>query len=172
MEAVREALARAQEAADYSCLMGAAAWGALAGGRARRAALLNRSPRVPAPPAALAAPPAPAPPSTAPACPRHTAAAAQLLAQHIAVNGAKPSYIFQVDIIYFHYFSFINSIHYNDAILYSPLLYINHCSTQQKINAHDLSILPCLTLPLPITLGIGGFEPHTGQPSYVSNNLI
>ncbi|CAB3231136.1 unnamed protein product [Arctia plantaginis] len=102
MEAVREALARAQEAVDYSCLMGAAAWGALAGGRARRAALLNRSPRVPAPPAAIAAAPAPTAhnthtsPSTTPSCPRHTAAAAQLLAQHIAVNGAKPSYIFQV----------------------------------------------------------------------------
>ncbi|KAJ8726284.1 hypothetical protein PYW07_000982 [Mythimna separata] len=94
MEAVREALARAQEAADYACLVGAATWGALAGGRARRAALLTRAPRDPAP-GAPAAPPA-APPQAAPSHPRHTAAAAQLLAQHAAVNGAKPAYIFQV----------------------------------------------------------------------------
>ncbi|XP_047042059.1 anaphase-promoting complex subunit 5 isoform X1 [Helicoverpa zea] len=94
MEAVREALARAQEAADYACLVGAATWGALAGGRARRAALLTRAPRDP-PPGAPAAPLA-APPAAAPSHPRHTAAAAQLLAQHAAVNGAKPAYIFQV----------------------------------------------------------------------------
>lgn len=85
MEAVREALARAQEAADYLCLMAAATWGALAGGRARRAALLDRAPRPPASASAHLA-----------SCPRHNAAATQLLAQHTAVNGAKPRYIFQV----------------------------------------------------------------------------
>ncbi|XP_022820605.1 anaphase-promoting complex subunit 5 [Spodoptera litura] len=93
MEAVREALARAQEAADYACLVGAATWGALAGGRARRAALLTRAPRDP-PPGTPAAPLA-APAAAAPSHPRYTAAAAQLLAQHAAVNGAKPAYIFQ-----------------------------------------------------------------------------
>ncbi|XP_026737731.1 anaphase-promoting complex subunit 5-like [Trichoplusia ni] len=91
MEAVREALARAQEAADYACLVGAATWGALAGGRARRAALLTRAPRSSPPPAAPTVPPA-----ATPSHPRHTAAAAQLLAQHAAANGAKPAYIFQV----------------------------------------------------------------------------
>lgn len=94
MEAVREALARAQEAADYACLVGAATWGALAGGRARRAALLTRAPRDPQPGAPAA--PLAASPTAAPSHPRHTAAAAQLLAQHAAVNGAKPAYIFQV----------------------------------------------------------------------------
>ncbi|CAH1644992.1 unnamed protein product [Spodoptera littoralis] len=75
-------------------LVGAATWGALAGGRARRAALLTRAPRDP-PPGAPAAPLA-APAAAAPSHPRYTAAAAQLLAQHAAVNGAKPAYIFQV----------------------------------------------------------------------------
>ncbi|KAI8427752.1 hypothetical protein MSG28_002177 [Choristoneura fumiferana] len=73
MESVREALATAQEAGDGACLAHAAAWGALAGGRARRAALLLRVPRA------------------APA-----AAAAQLMAQHAAVNSAKPADVFQV----------------------------------------------------------------------------
>ncbi|XP_035445603.1 anaphase-promoting complex subunit 5 isoform X1 [Spodoptera frugiperda] len=94
MEAVREALARAQEAADYACLVGAGTWGALAGGRARRAALLSRAPRDPVPGAPAA--PLTAPAAAAPSHPRYTAAAAQLLAQHAAVNGAKPAYIFQV----------------------------------------------------------------------------
>ncbi|XP_026757188.1 anaphase-promoting complex subunit 5 isoform X2 [Galleria mellonella] len=74
MEAVREALAAAQGAADGAALAHAAAWGALAGGRARRAALLARVPRAP----------------------RVAAAAAQLMAQHAAVNGAKPSEVFQI----------------------------------------------------------------------------
>lgn len=74
MESVREALAAAQEAGDGSCLAHAAAWGALAGGRARRAALLLRVPRAPRP----------------------AAAAAQLMAQHAAVNSAKPADVFQV----------------------------------------------------------------------------
>ncbi|XP_026328137.1 anaphase-promoting complex subunit 5 isoform X2 [Hyposmocoma kahamanoa] len=74
MEGVREALATAQEAGDTACLAHAAAWGALAGGRARRAALLTKMPRAPRP----------------------AAAAAQLLAQHAAVNGAKPSDVFQI----------------------------------------------------------------------------
>ncbi|KAM3959023.1 anaphase promoting complex subunit 5 ida [Aphomia sociella] len=74
MEAVREALAAAQAAADSAALAHAAAWGALAGGRARRAALLARVPRAP----------------------RVAAAAAQLMAQHAAVNGAKPAEVFQI----------------------------------------------------------------------------
>ncbi|CAH0404756.1 unnamed protein product [Chilo suppressalis] len=74
MEGVREALAAAQEAADGCCLAHAAAWGALAGGRARRAALLARVPRAP----------------------RVAASAAQLMAQHAAVNGAKPADVFQI----------------------------------------------------------------------------
>ncbi|KAL0894705.1 hypothetical protein ABMA27_013244 [Loxostege sticticalis] len=74
MEGVREALATAQEAGDGACLAHAAAWGALAGGRARRAALLARVPRAP----------------------RVAAAAAQLMAQHAAVNGAKPAEVFQI----------------------------------------------------------------------------
>ncbi|XP_028176804.1 anaphase-promoting complex subunit 5 isoform X2 [Ostrinia furnacalis] len=74
MEGVREALAAAQEAGDGACLAHAAAWGALAGGRARRAALLARVPRAP----------------------RVAAAAAQLMAQHAAVNGARPSEVFQI----------------------------------------------------------------------------
>ncbi|CAH0749049.1 unnamed protein product [Diatraea saccharalis] len=73
MEGVREALSAAQEAADAWCLAHAAAWGALAGGRARRAALLARVPRAP----------------------RVAAAAAQLMAQHAAVNGAKPAEVLQ-----------------------------------------------------------------------------
>lgn len=76
MEGVREALATAQEAGDTACLAHAAAWGALAGGRARRAALLTKMPRAPRP----------------------AAAAAQLLAQHAAVNGATPSDVFQVGV--------------------------------------------------------------------------
>ncbi|KAJ2953567.1 hypothetical protein O0L34_g1169 [Tuta absoluta] len=74
MEGVREALATAQEAADSACLAHAAAWGALAGGRARRAALLSREPRAPRP----------------------AAGAAQLMAQHAAVNGTKPAEVFQI----------------------------------------------------------------------------
>ncbi|XP_041978762.1 anaphase-promoting complex subunit 5 [Aricia agestis] len=74
MEGVREALATAQEAADGGCLAHAAAWGALAGGRARRAALLARVPRPP----------------------RAAAAAAQLMAQHAAVNAARPAEVFQI----------------------------------------------------------------------------
>ncbi|XP_073941660.1 anaphase promoting complex subunit 5 ida [Choristoneura fumiferana] len=77
MESVREALATAQEAGDGACLAHAAAWGALAGGRARRAALLLRVPR-------------------APRAPRPAAAAAQLMAQHAAVNSAKPADVFQI----------------------------------------------------------------------------
>ncbi|XP_053600479.1 anaphase-promoting complex subunit 5 isoform X2 [Plodia interpunctella] len=74
MEAVREALAAAQEAADGGCLAHGAAWGALAGGRARRRALLAGAPRVP----------------------RQAAAAALLRAQHAAVNGATPADVFQI----------------------------------------------------------------------------
>ncbi|XP_063376218.1 anaphase-promoting complex subunit 5 isoform X1 [Cydia fagiglandana] len=74
MESVREALATAQEAADGSCAAHAAAWGALAGGRARRAALLARVPRAPRP----------------------AAAAAQLMAQHTAVNCVRPAEVFQI----------------------------------------------------------------------------
>ncbi|XP_045511447.1 anaphase-promoting complex subunit 5 [Colias croceus] len=74
MEAVREALATAQEAGDTACLAHAAAWGALAGGRARRAALLARVPRAP----------------------RSAAAAAQLMAQHAALNAATPREVFQI----------------------------------------------------------------------------
>ncbi|CAG5021635.1 unnamed protein product [Parnassius apollo] len=74
MEGVQEALGAAQEAADAACLAHAAAWGALAGGRARRAALLARVPRAP----------------------RVAAAAAQLMAQHAAVNAAKPAEVFQI----------------------------------------------------------------------------
>ncbi|XP_045535933.1 anaphase-promoting complex subunit 5 [Papilio machaon] len=74
MEGVQEALCAAQEAADATCLAHAAAWGALAGGRARRAALLARVPRAP----------------------RVAAAAAQLMAQHAAVNAAKPAEVFQI----------------------------------------------------------------------------
>ncbi|XP_072936844.1 anaphase-promoting complex subunit 5 [Epargyreus clarus] len=74
MESVREAVGAAQEAGDGACLAAAGAWGALAGGRARRAALLARAPRPP----------------------RHAAAAAQLMAQHAAVNAAKPAHIFQI----------------------------------------------------------------------------
>ncbi|CAH0726651.1 unnamed protein product, partial [Brenthis ino] len=74
MEGVREALATAQEAADGACLAHAAAWGALAGGRARRAALLSRVPRPP----------------------RAAASAVQLMAQHAAVNAARPSEVFQI----------------------------------------------------------------------------
>ncbi|XP_045782080.1 anaphase-promoting complex subunit 5 isoform X2 [Maniola jurtina] len=74
MEGVREALATAQEAADSACLAHAAAWGALAGGRARRAALLARVPRPP----------------------RAAASAVQLMAQHAAVNAARPAEVFQI----------------------------------------------------------------------------
>ncbi|XP_059048895.1 anaphase-promoting complex subunit 5 [Achroia grisella] len=74
MEAVREALGAAQAAADGAALAHAAAWGARAGGRARRAALLARVPRAP----------------------RQAAAAAQLMAQHAAVNGTKPAEVFQI----------------------------------------------------------------------------
>ncbi|XP_013181286.1 PREDICTED: anaphase-promoting complex subunit 5 isoform X1 [Papilio xuthus] len=74
MEGVQEALCAAQEAADTACLAHAAAWGALAGGRARRAALLARVPRAP----------------------RIAAAAAQLMAQHAAVNAAKPAEVFHI----------------------------------------------------------------------------
>lgn len=77
MEGVREALATAQEAADGACLAHAAAWGALAGGRARRAALLSRVPRPP----------------------RAAASAVQLMAQHAAVNAARPAEVFQVQIV-------------------------------------------------------------------------
>ncbi|XP_060802230.1 anaphase-promoting complex subunit 5 isoform X2 [Amyelois transitella] len=77
MEGVREALAAAQEAGDGACLAHAAAWGALAGGRALRDALLARAPRLPR-------------------APRQASAAAQLLAQHAAVNGAKPADVFQI----------------------------------------------------------------------------
>ncbi|XP_026487717.2 anaphase-promoting complex subunit 5 [Vanessa tameamea] len=74
MEGVREALATAQEAADSACLAHAAAWGSLAGGRARRAALLSRVPRPP----------------------RADASAMQLMAQHAAVNAVKPAEVFQI----------------------------------------------------------------------------
>ncbi|OWR44924.1 anaphase-promoting complex subunit 5 [Danaus plexippus] len=74
MEGVREALGCAQEAADSGCVAAAAAWGALAGGRARRAALLARVPRPP----------------------RAAAAAVQLMAQHAAVNAARPAEVFQI----------------------------------------------------------------------------
>ncbi|CAH2066575.1 unnamed protein product, partial [Iphiclides podalirius] len=74
MEGVHEALSAAQEAADTSCLAHAAAWGALAGGRARRSALLARLP----------------------SAPRVAGAAAQLMAQHAAVNAANPCEVFQI----------------------------------------------------------------------------
>ncbi|KAJ0181778.1 hypothetical protein K1T71_002500 [Dendrolimus kikuchii] len=74
MESVREAVCRAQESGDGAGVGAAAAWGALAGGRARRAALLARVPRAP----------------------RYAANAAQLMAQHAAVNGAKPAEVFQI----------------------------------------------------------------------------
>ncbi|KAL4704067.1 hypothetical protein ACJJTC_001989 [Scirpophaga incertulas] len=70
MEAVKEALGAAQEAADGACLAQAAAWGAVAGGRTRRAALLGR------------------PPPAAPA--------AHLVGQHAAANGARPADVFQL----------------------------------------------------------------------------
>lgn len=79
MEGVREALGCAQEAADSGCVAAAAAWGALAGGRARRAALLARVPRPP----------------------RAAAAAVQLMAQHAAVNAARPAEVFQVRYLMF-----------------------------------------------------------------------
>ncbi|CAH4003314.1 anaphase-promoting complex subunit 5 isoform X1 [Pieris brassicae] len=74
MEGVREALAKAQEAGDSACMSHAAAWGALAGGRARRAALLSRMPRAP----------------------RAAAAAAQFMALHAALNSVKPCEVFQI----------------------------------------------------------------------------
>lgn len=96
MEGVREALATAQEAGDTACLAHAAAWGALAGGRARRAALLTKMPRAPRP----------------------AAAAAQLLAQHAAVNGAKPSDVFQVS-----YYSFFTRMFCNTMFLITRFMY-------------------------------------------------
>ncbi|CAK1549834.1 unnamed protein product [Leptosia nina] len=74
MECAREALAKAQESGDSVCMANAGAWGAVAGGRARRAALLTRMPRAPRP----------------------AAAAAQLMALHAALNSAKPSEVFQI----------------------------------------------------------------------------
>ncbi|XP_068621318.1 anaphase-promoting complex subunit 5 isoform X2 [Battus philenor] len=74
MEGVHEALGAAQESADTACLAHAAAWGALAGGRARRAALLAKVPRAP----------------------RIAAAAAQLRAQQAAVNAEPPAEVFQI----------------------------------------------------------------------------
>lgn len=77
MESVRESVSRAQEAGDSACVGAAGAWGALAGGRAPRAALLAHAPR-------------------SPRAPRLLASAAQLLAQHAALNAAKPADVFQV----------------------------------------------------------------------------
>lgn len=74
MEAVREAISRGQEASDGACVAAAAAWGARAGGRTRRAVLTAQTPRAP----------------------RHAAVAVQLVAQHVAVMGAKPADVFQV----------------------------------------------------------------------------
>lgn len=75
MEAVREAISRGQEAMDGACVAAAAAWGARAG-RSRRAVLVAQTPRAP----------------------RHAAVAVQLVAQHVAVMGAKPAEVFQVTI--------------------------------------------------------------------------
>ncbi|XP_004929282.3 anaphase-promoting complex subunit 5 isoform X2 [Bombyx mori] len=77
MESVRESVSRAQEAGDSACVGAAGAWGALAGGRAPRAALLAHAPR-------------------SPRAPRLLASAAQLLAQHAALNAAKPADVFQI----------------------------------------------------------------------------
>lgn len=81
MESVRESLVMAQEATDGACLSHVVGWAARVGGRARRAALLARTPRSP---------------RAAPAA----AAAAQFLAQHIAVNGAIPSDVYAVRYVY------------------------------------------------------------------------
>lgn len=77
LESVSEALVMAQEAGDSACLSHVVGWAARAGGRGRRAAILARTPRSPR--AASAA-----------------ATAAQLLAQHMAVNGAQPSDVFSL----------------------------------------------------------------------------
>lgn len=102
MEGVQEALCAAQEAADAACLAHAAAWGALAGGRARRAALLVRVPRAP----------------------RVAAAAAQLLAQHAAANAAKPADVFQVGPCHIAYYV-LTKIIITD--IYFNFINVNYC---------------------------------------------
>lgn len=118
MEAVREALAMAQQAGDAACLAHVVGWAARAARRGRRAALLahmpsrtlttapaaaNTTPTTPVTNAPATNTPTAAAAATAgstPSAPHAAhAAAAQFLAQHVAVNGTRPADVFAVSII-------------------------------------------------------------------------